>query len=79
MIVFIIGKEYWGCLFVFLFVLGQKLFKFIDQSLRESEISMLNARLRENKNAYFLMLLTQSLFIWGGAIMSIIKAVQIFI
>jgi hypothetical protein len=60
-------------LYLCVFVLGTKLYNYIDITLRPTEISFLNAMLRENKIAYLFMLFTQMIAIWGGAILFLIS------
>lgn len=60
-------------LYLCVYVLGTKLYNYIDTTKRASEISFLNAKLRENKTAYLFMLYTQMIAIWGGAILFLIS------
>lgn len=66
-------------IFLFLFVLGTKLYIYIDIDHKDFYgENLLKIKLKESEKYYNIMLLTQMIAIWGGLILLIISIVVHF-
>jgi len=76
-LLFIYFNTYYGAISLFVFVLGNGLYKYIEENKSLFEMSREEMALRDNPEVYPKMLLLQTFCMWGGVIGLIISIINL--